>query len=168
MRGPTLLLIMLLALPAGTLQAQRLTPSPFPTVTDSPTPPSPNPAALLVGRPRTHPALLAGGGVLGGAAGLVGGAIVGARATRDDCEDCFLLGGIYGAIAGGSAGLPLGVHVANGRRGRLLPSLAASLAIGGAGLGAAALTNRYEIMIPVPALQLLTSILIERSTSRRP
>ena len=167
MRRAVLLLFALAGLSAGTLQAQRLTPSPFPTVTDAPAAPGLNPSAVVVRR-QTHPALLAVGGVLGGAAGLVGGAYVGARATEDQCEDCFLLGGIYGAVAGGSAGLPLGVHVANGSRGRLLPSLVASLAIGGAGLGAAALTNTYEIMIPVPALQLLSSILIERSTGHRP
>jgi hypothetical protein len=164
MRGPTLLLLLLLALPGG-LRAQRLAPDPFPSVVDAPDTPVLNPSSRVVG---THPGLLALGGVLGGAVGLVGGAYVGARITEDDCEDCFLLGGIRGAIAGGSAGIPLGVHLANGRRGKLLPSLLASLAIGGAGLGAAVLANKYELMIPVPVAQLVASILIERSTSEPP
>ena len=107
MRRAVLLLFALAGLSAGTLQAQRLTPSPFPTVTDAPVAPGLNPSAVVVRR-QTHPALLAVGGVLGGAAGLVGGAYVGARATEDQCEDCFLLGGIYGAVAGGSAGAPAG------------------------------------------------------------
>jgi hypothetical protein len=164
MRGLALVLLTVLPLP---LEAQRLAPSPFRSVEDSLPSARPSPSAVVV-RPSTHPALLAMGGVLGGAAGLVGGAWVGEHFTEDQCDDCGLVGAAYGAVAGVSAGLPLGVHVANGRRGRLLPSLAASFAIAGAGLGAAALTNTYEIMVPVPALQLISSILIERSTARGP
>jgi hypothetical protein len=120
-----------------------------------------------VGGHTTDPALLVLGGVIGGAAGLLAGGLVGARPTEHRCEDCGFVGGVYGAVAGGSVGLPLGVHVANGRRGRVLPALGASLAIGGAGLGLAALTNDARVMIPVPVLQILTSIMLERSTSRR-
>ena len=160
---PLLFVALVLPLPVS---AQRLAPSPFASVEAGPAP-LPTPSAVAI-RPPAHPAWLAVGGVLGGAAGLVGGAYLGARATEAQCEDCFLVGGIYGAVAGGSAGLPLGVHLANGGRGRLLPSLVASLAIGGAGLGLSALTDTYELMIPVPALQLVSSILIERRTTPRP
>ena len=164
MRGSTLLLLLLLALPGG-LRAQRLAPKPFPSVDDAPGTPAPHASSRVAG---THPGWLAVGGVLGGAAGLVGGAYVGARITEDDCEDCFLLGGIHGAIGGWSTGIPLGVHLANGRRGKLLPSMLTSLAIGGVGLGAALAADRYELMIPVPVAQLVTSILIERSTTSPP
>jgi hypothetical protein len=116
----------------------------------------------------THPGLLALSGALGGAAGLVGGALAGARITGGNCDDCGLIGGVYGGIAGWSAGIPLGVHLANGRRGKLLPSLLSSLAIGGVGLGAALAADKVELMIPVPVAQLITSILIERSTSAPP
>jgi hypothetical protein len=161
MRGPTLLLLLLLAVPGG-LRAQRLAPDPFPSVDDVTGTPAPDTSRCLA---RTHPALLVLSGVLGGAAGLVGGALAGARITQGDCEDCGLVGGIYGGIAGWSTGIPLGVHLANGRRGKLLPSLLASLAIGGAGLGVAVAANRADLLIPVPVAQLVTSILIERSTS---
>jgi hypothetical protein len=164
MRGPTLLLLLLLALPGG-LRAQRLAPDPFPSVDDATGTPVPDTSRCLVG---THPALLVLSGVLGGAAGLVGGALAGARITQDDCEDCGLVGGIYGGVAGWSTGIPLGVHLANGRRGKLLPSLLASLAIGGAGLGVAVAANKADLLIPVPVAQLVTSILIERSTSEPP
>ena len=164
MRGQTLLLLLLLALPGG-LRAQRLAPDPFPSVDDAPGTPGPNASSRVVG---THPGLLALSGVLGGAAGLVGGALAGARITQDDCEYCGLVGGVYGGIAGWSTGIPLGVHLANGRRGKLLPSLLASLAIGGVGLGAALAADKAELLIPVPVAQLVTSILIERSTSEPP
>jgi hypothetical protein len=166
MRRLLLLSIALLVLPVPAA-AQRLAPSLFVSGDAVPSATGPNPSAVTV-RQATHPAWLALGGVLGGAVGLVSGAYIGARATEDRCEDCFLVGGIYGAVAGGSAGLPLGVHLANGGRGRLLPSLAASFAIAGAGLGASALTNTDGLMIPVPALQLVSSILIERATTPRP
>jgi hypothetical protein len=167
MRGLALSFLVVLALPVRAAEAQRLEPSPFVSLDTLPAASELNSAAVVI-RPVRHPAVLALGGVLGGAAGLVGGAYLGARATEHRCEDCFLVGGIFGAVAGASTGLPLGVHIANGGRGRLLPSLAASLAIGAAGFGAAVLTNTYEIMIPVPALQLISSILIERSTAARP
>jgi hypothetical protein len=160
MRVTTLLLLLLLALPVG-LRAQRLAPNRFPSVDDAPGEPVSNASNRVAG---THPGLLVLSGVLGGAAGLVGGAFAGARITRDDCDDCGLVGGVYGGIAGWSTGIPLGVHLANGRRGKLLPSLLASLAIGGAGLGAALAANKAELLIPVPVAQLITSILIERST----
>jgi hypothetical protein len=165
MRGPILMLVTLLAPPTGVLQAQRLAPDPFPAVADQPAPPAPNRSVIVGGR-TTHPALLALGGIVGGAAGVVGGAIAGARAGQNRCEECAIFGGIAGAVAGGSVGLPLGVHVANGRRGSYLPALGASLAIGGAGLGMAMLANDAAVMIPVPVLQMVAAILIERSTSR--
>ena len=165
MRAPALLLLVLLVLPAGTLRAQQLAPSPFPSVDEPAHPPVLNAPSRVVA---VDPVWLALGGVLGGAAGLFGGAIIGSRITQDDCEDCAFVGGVYGAVVGGSAGLPLGVHATNGGRGRLLPSLVASLAIGGAGLGVAVLADRSEVMIAVPVAQLVTSILIERSTSSRP
>ena len=67
MRGPTLLLLFLLALPGG-LRAQRLAPNPFPSVDDAPGTPAPNASSRVAG---THPGLLALSGALGGAAGLV-------------------------------------------------------------------------------------------------
>jgi hypothetical protein len=164
MRPAFWLLLAALVLPHGALEAQRLAPNPFPSLDAQPSRAAPT-AALSVDHPGTHPALLAVSGVVGGAAGLLAGAYVGSRVTEGDCEDCFFIGGAYGAVAGWSSGIPLGVHLANGGRGRLLPSLGSSLAIGALGLGAAAASDRYEIMVAVPVLQLVSSILIERGTS---
>lgn len=111
---------------------------------------------------RTHTAWLAAGGLLGAALVGAGGAWTGVQITEDDCEDCFLVGGAYGLVAGVSTGVPLGVHFANRGRGDLLASLGASLALGGLGLGIAHLTDEEGVMFAVPVLQIASSILIER------
>jgi hypothetical protein len=119
-----------------------------------------------VPRSRDNTALMVVGGVAGGAAGVLAGGIIGAKVRENACEDCFLPGLVYGAIAGGSAALPLGVHLANGRRGSFGTSLLASLAIGGAGLGLATLTGEYGVIVALPVAQIASSVAIERSTSR--
>ncbi|MGH7497572.1 MAG: hypothetical protein ACREL3_01840 [Gemmatimonadales bacterium] len=150
---------------AGGLHAQRLSGNPFPTI-EEPVPAT-DPSIHAFPHHEVHPALLAAGGILGGAVGVFGGALAGAKITQNDCEDCALVGAAYGAVAGGSALLPLGVHLANGRRGKLGPSLLSSLAIGAAGLGVAAASNSVDVMIAVPVLQIISSVLIERATGRR-
>jgi hypothetical protein len=101
---------------------------------------------------------------VGGAVGVFAGALAGAKLTAHDCEDCALIGAVYGAMAGGSALLPLGVHLANQGRGNLGLSLLSSLAIGAVGLGVASATNSAVVMLPVPVLQIVSSMLIERKT----
>jgi hypothetical protein len=117
-------------------------------------------------RPPRSPAVLALGGVLAGTAGVFGGAWIGNELTKDACEDCFLEGLVYGGVAGGSALLPLGVHLANGRRGNYGASLLSSLGIGAAGLAVAFASNEGAVMLAVPVLQLVSSIAIERATAR--
>ncbi len=114
MRLSLLVLLGLAGLPAGNLHAQRMSRQPFPfiEVLPRPTPREATPSR----RARLHPRWLAIGGIVGGAVGVVGGALAGAKFTENDCEDCALVGGVYGAVAGGSALLPVGVHLANGRR----------------------------------------------------
>jgi hypothetical protein len=163
MRGAMLTLSLLLALPAGAVHAQRLAAPMFPSEPGEPAAPR-TAAAVPLGKPQS-PAVLALGGILGGAAGAFAGGIVGAKAA-DNCEDCALEGLAYGLVAGGSAALPLGVHVANGRRGNYGLSLLASLAIGGVGFGATLASHENGIMIAVPVLQLISSIVIERRTTR--
>jgi len=155
-----------LALVTPALHAQRI-PASLPAGWEEATT-LPAPGQLGRGMPSQRPSTVAlvAGGLLGGAVGVFTGAAVGGKATEDDCEDCALVGVVYGGVAGGSALLPLGVHIANGRRGSYARSLLASLAIGGAGLGAALATGEGGIMFVVPVLQLVSSILIERGTSR--
>ncbi len=163
MRRFILALLVLAGLPAVTLHAQRLTGEPFPSL-DRPAAVG-NPGDRAFPRQQANPALLATGGVLGGVVGLFAGALAGAKLTEHDCEDCGLVGAVYGAVAGGSALLPLGIHIANHGRGNFGLSLLSSLAIGGLGLALASETNSASLMIPVPIAQIVTSILIERKTA---
>jgi hypothetical protein len=154
------LILLALGLPvAGGLHAQRLG-TPFPSVS-APA----DPVMHAFPRQETHPAVMVAGGMLGGAVGVFAGGLAGLRLTEHDCEDCGIVGAVYGAIAGGSALLPLGVHVANRRRGDFGLSLLSSLAIGGVGLAVASQTNSAAVMIPVPVLQIASAILIERRTA---
>jgi hypothetical protein len=164
MRKVLLSFLALTGLLAGTLHAQRLPGTPFPSI-DQPAPPT-DPSIHAFPRQQTNPAILATAGVLGGAVGVFAGALAGARLTEHDCEDCGLVGAVYGAVAGGSALLPLGVHVANHGRGNFGLSLLSSLAIGGLGLAMSSEFNSGVPMIAVPVLQIVSSILIERKTEK--
>jgi hypothetical protein len=111
------------------------------------------------------------GGLTGGMAGFFGGGYLGYLLSGGDrgCgeEDCGLLGVVYGAAAGESILLPLGVHLANHRRGSYAYSLLASVAVGALGIGLAGATDSAELLLAVPIGQLVSSVLIERATSRR-
>lgn len=164
MRTLWVVLLLLPAMLLTRLHAQRLAEPSFPSIEDSA--PSPSPPAPIERRMPPHPAWLAAGGLLGAVAVGVGGAWTGVQITEDDCEDCFLVGGAYGLVAGVSVGGPLGVHLANDRRGNLLTSLGASLALGGLGLGIAHLTHEEGVMFAVPVLQIAGAILVERRAGR--
>jgi hypothetical protein len=160
------LLLAALILSWAPLAAQRIQPSPFAR-------------ADLGSYSRTSAARLTGtrvpdevtdaskmmfGGILLGAGGLIGGALIGQHFEGSPCEDC-ILGAFLGALAGESLAIPLGVHLANGRRGDAGPALAASIGIGAVGLGAAALTEQWGILLAIPVLQIAASIGIERHSA---
>ena len=88
------------------------------------------------------------------------------RAT--ECNDDFC--GIDGILLGGSVGstvlAPLGAHLANDRRGRLAPSLLAAAAGTGAVWIVAAASNDEDIILAVPFVNIITSVIMERATSR--
>ena len=102
-------------------------------------------------------------GVFGG--GLIGSAVGGGNAICGD-DACGLEEAVYGAILGESVTLPLGVHLANRGRGNYGLSLLASVGIGALGILAVDATNDGWPLLAVPVGQLVTSILIERATSR--
>lgn len=164
------LLLVLLAIPGAPASAQRIPPTPFAR------------AGLDVGSEmggyRGTPsaagarvpaeALDAGkmifGGILLGAGGLIGGALIGQHLERSPCEDC-ILGAFVGALAGESLAIPLGVHLANRGRGDVGPALAASIGIAAAGLGAAVLSREGGVLLAIPVLHIAASIAIERHTA---
>lgn len=164
------LIAVILAAAPTPLAAQRLPPNPFLRAQLGLHPrPAAMPAAAGLGTGARSSDGNVGGMILGGvalgAAGLFGGALVGDRFQRFPCEDC-IEGAFYGALAGESLAIPLGVHLADRRRGNLAPAIAASLGIGALGLGAAALTDQWGILLAVPVFQVAASIGIERHTAR--
>jgi hypothetical protein len=112
------------------------------------------------------------GGLVGGAIGFFAfgfaGALI-ADSQADEGGDGFeALGGfVIGAVIGESLMLPLGVHVANKRRGDYALELLASAAIAGAGVGlTAAMEDMGIVFLPaIPIAQMAASIAIERGAT---
>ena len=125
---------------------------------------------LTAQEPRRTTGRLVAGGLLGGAVGFFGGGIAGAAIACEcaDVEDdlCALDGYLIGATLAEAPLLPLGVHLANDTSGNYFLELLASSAIAGVALGLASIEGNGVFLIPVPPLQLLTSIAIERATAR--
>jgi hypothetical protein len=130
-------------------------------------------------RPSSTLVAAALGGVAAGA--VVGAAMFGglnyALAACDNQDGCWgehFTWGFNGANAGSALAIPAAVHLANRRQGRLAPSLLASAGIGAVGLGVFWGVQRAEgpdalmvgSMIATPVLQIISSIVIERRTSR--
>jgi hypothetical protein len=112
------------------------------------------------------------GGLFAGAIGFFGGAFVGYgidTAISDGYYDEYdgLAGLVIGAPIGESLLMPVGVHLANGRRGNLPLAMLASMGIAGTGIAIAA--SSYEsaaIVLPLSAVsQLIACVAIERTTS---
>jgi hypothetical protein len=118
------------------------------------------------------------GGVLGAAAGwLVGGLAVGVPLAStnpfgsDALDDgVWTPGMILGLELGQAVGIPVAVHLANGRQGNLRASLMASAVLATAGtlllwtgdVEALEEPGRLTVLVAVPIAQLVTSIWLER------
>lgn len=114
-------------------------------------------------------ARLTGAGLLGGVVGAAAGGLasVAVVCRGDGPTDFCGLVAIPGAALGMTLGMPAGVHLANDRRGSLVTGILGTLAAGGAVVGLAALTDVGEIVLLMPAVQLVTAIGIERATADR-
>jgi hypothetical protein len=126
------------------------------------------------------------GGISGGAVGILAGGTAGLLIGGNSCLDegnpdsCRGLEGLaIGAYSGHALGAPLGVHLANGRKGSILPALlinAGTTALAGVFIHLAdRRANAGEGVHPallltvaagVPVTQLVSSVLIERATTR--
>jgi hypothetical protein len=112
-------------------------------------------------------------GLLTGAAGFLIGGLVGAALIGDADDADSWVDALQGAVVGGTVGeslmLPIGVHLANGRRGDLLLSMPASLAIGAGGAWVGRRLERtgriWPVLILTPVAQLAAAIAIERNTA---
>lgn len=109
-------------------------------------------------------------GLLAGTIGFFGGGLVGAKIDQASSNGYDEWDGIYGFLVGAPIGesllLPVGVHLANGRRGNLPLAVLASIGIAGTGIALAASAGDAKILVAIPIAQLLACTAIERSTSR--
>ncbi len=109
-------------------------------------------------------------GLLAGTIGFFGGGLVGAKIDQASSGGYEELDGLYGFVVGAPIGesllLPVGVHLANGRRGNLPLAVLASVGIAGTGIAMAASAGDAKILVAIPIAQLLACTAIERATSR--
>ncbi|MEP6689361.1 MAG: hypothetical protein ABJC36_13505 [Gemmatimonadales bacterium] len=164
MRGAMVLILILLAAPGQALPAQRIPSNPFPRAEFAPANQPLTQATLSAASGGGDEAKLVFAGVLGAVAGFAIGAVSFQSRSCGE-EDCWVPA-FYAAMAGESLGVPVAVHLANGRRGRPGRALLASLAIGGGGLGVAMLCNEPRLLLAIPVGQIASAIAIERSTVR--
>jgi hypothetical protein len=109
------------------------------------------------------------GGILAGGAGFLVGGFSGAACTTTRHADFSSIGGfIVGAPIGEMIGLPIGVHLGNGRRGNFPLVFLASVGIAGTGIWLTSALGDYRtpaFSLPLTALtQLIACVAIERTT----
>ena len=116
-----------------------------------------------------------GGGLIGGALGLLLGGALGYGLETRLSENCYDLCGLGGALIGGgigeSLGMAFGVHAGNRQRGSYAAAVVGPI---GVLVGTMVLVSAVDaggpavaIAVGIPALQLFTSISGERAAARR-
>lgn len=155
------ILALLLVSLASPLSAQRLPPrfaefrvSPIPANTETQV------AVDSMKEPSVGRMMLAGigAGCLGAGVGAAVGALAGTGRLCGD-DRCSVVWGTYGFAAGEALGIPLGVHLAGGRRGIYVLEAATSVATAGAIALAFHLTPATAVVIPVS--QILGAVILE-------
>ncbi|HKK45289.1 MAG TPA: hypothetical protein VJ964_07200 [Balneolaceae bacterium] len=103
-------------------------------------------------------------GFLGGIVGFVAGGELGDLIDSKNCDEdewfCGIGGFIIGGLIGESFGIPLGVHLGNGRKGDFGKELLVSYGIASTGLALSFVTNS-PIVGAVPFIQLGVTLTIE-------
>jgi hypothetical protein len=115
-------------------------------------------------------------GFLGGVVGFGVGAAAGyglELSTSWSCVDwCGVGGALIGMFVGESMGLALGTHLTNDRKGPVLATSAASIAIAAIGLAIATRLDsprtRTPVLLAIPITQLLTVTGMEYRAQNRP
>ncbi len=107
-----------------------------------------------------------------GLAGFLVGGYTAVTLARDCIGDyCGLEAAFFGAAAGGTFGMALGVHLGNRRRGNFLLDFVTGAAIWGAGIGIAASSDwdgdvTKIAFVTIPFVQLAGTVTVERATGR--
>jgi hypothetical protein len=113
-----------------------------------------------------------GAGIGLGVAGFLAGGLIGSGSASNctSSDFCQLEAAFYGAAAGGTFGMALGVHLGNGRRGNLALDFLTGALVWGAGIGIAAASNSetgYTVaFVTIPIVQLVTTVVVERAVGR--
>ena len=98
------------------------------------------------------------------------GAACGVQLAGDDgfaALGDLVLGGLLGAALGEPLGLACGVHLANGRRGNAKYGAVASFLPAVVGVGVALAAKEEKVLIAIPLVQLVTTVVTERTTAAR-
>jgi hypothetical protein len=114
-----------------------------------------------------------GAGIGLGLVGFVAGGAAG-YGLSSNCsgELCQLPAMFFGAAAGGTLGMALGVHLGNRRQGNLAIDFLAGAGVWGIGITTIVLTGGWKpptttvAAVAVPVAQLVTTVLVEQATSR--
>ncbi len=121
------------------------------------------PQAQVRSGPDTPRVKMVMGGLLGGGLGALVGYQLGRSGRSGDVG-----AEVAGASLGSAVGIPLGVHIANGRRGSLLVEEAVSLGIALIALRAAGPdADAVPLLVAAPLVSLGASIVIEERTTRK-
>ena len=115
-----------------------------------------------------------GAGIGLGVVGFVAGGAAGYGLSRNCSggELCQLPAMFFGAAAGGTIGMALGVHLGNRRQGNLAIDVLAGAGVWGIGITTLVLTSGWKppattvLAVAVPVAQLVTTVLVEQATSR--
>jgi hypothetical protein len=116
-------------------------------------------------RPVVQPApagVLAASGAAGGALGVYLGSLIDADCTRH----CLNAKGTLWPLVAGTTMMPLSVHLANGRRGSFLRSFLISSGWAFVGMVAAGASDDPRVLWAIAPGQLISTVLMERSTTR--
>lgn len=110
------------------------------------------------------PLALAAGGA---ATGLLG-VLLGSQIDTDCDQRCLNARGALWPLVGGTVMLPLGVHIANGRKGSLRSGLLAASSWGMLGAVLAGVSDQPRVLWVIAPGQLITTVIVERATTRTP
>lgn len=113
-------------------------------------------------------ATLAFGGLVGGVLGFMAGGLLSVAVCDCNTGEGYdaLEAFFWGAAASTAITIPLGVHAANRFDGSYGTALAASVGISAIGLAVAFATDEPAFILLIPVSQIVSSVLIERRTTR--
>jgi hypothetical protein len=131
----------------------------------APAPARPVPVLVMGGAATAAVSMVA----FGFAGALIGGNSCMDSGNPDSCRG--MEGALWGAAVGYTVGIPLGVHLTNRRAGSLRASMLTSAAIAATGVavgfGIGTDQSIAVAALSAPILQMVSSVIIERSTARR-